>query len=330
MRAGRRGDLGVAGAVRAARGPAGRVAVALAAALLVIPLSSCGSLYPPQQPYEITLQFVTWPTSAERLAFEAASAHWSRIIVADLPDVWSVIPARSCVLNTGSGTIYLPEQDIRGIDDLRIDVWIGAIDGPDGILGMGGPCYFRDAGGLPVYGVMALDAADAGGEAYDALQTTVLHEMGHVLGIGAPDATTIWSGLVTGAATDDPRFVGPNAVREWRALQGLGDVPLENCLASNGHPIPGCTDATRLVHWRESVFGTELMTGWLGPGDNPVSRITIAAMQDMGYRVDYGEADAYALPGALPAASPAGGRWDAFVFIEPKGTLPSGVPAPSR
>ena len=34
-----------------------------------------------------------------------------------------------------------------------------------------------------------------------------------------------------------------------------------------------------------SVFGNELMTGFLNAGRNPLSRLTIAALQDMGYEV---------------------------------------------
>jgi hypothetical protein len=44
------------------------------------------------------------------------------------------------------------------------------------------------------------------------------------------------------------------------------------------------------------VFANELMTGFLNPGVNPISRLTIAALEDLGYEVDYGAADPYVLP----------------------------------
>jgi hypothetical protein len=35
------------------------------------------------------------------------------------------------------------------------------------------------------------------------------------------------------------------------------------------------------------------MTGYLNPGSNPVSLVTIAAMEDLGYVVNYGAAETY-------------------------------------
>ncbi len=44
------------------------------------------------------------------------------------------------------------------------------------------------------------------------------------------------------------------------------------------------------------------MTGFLNAGDNPLSRMTIAALEDMGYEVNYDAADAFGLPSALRLA----------------------------
>ncbi len=49
-------------------------------------------------------------------------------------------------------------------------------------------------------------------------------------------------------------------------------------------------------HWRESVFGNELMTGFLDGGVNPLSRMTIASLEDLGYSVNYDAADPFELP----------------------------------
>ena len=66
-------------------------------------------------------------------------------------------------------------------------------------------------------------------------------------------------------------------------------VPVEN----TGGP------GTAGGHWRESVFGNELMTGYLNPGTNPLSAMTIAAMIDLGYSVSLTAADAYSFTSAL-------------------------------
>ena len=54
---------------------------------------------------------------------------------------------------------------------------------------------------------------------------------------------------------------------------------------------------TRLSHWDETVFDTELMTGWYNSGEtNPLSRITVASMADLGYQVNMAAADSYTRP----------------------------------
>ncbi|MEJ2504177.1 MAG: leishmanolysin-related zinc metalloendopeptidase, partial [Gemmatimonadota bacterium] len=81
-------------------------------------------------------------------------------------------------------------------------------------------------------------------------------------------------------------------VAEWRALDQVGDVPVENTGGAG----------TENVHWRETVFNREIMTGFIESGvDQPLSRITIAAMEDLGYEVDRSAADDYSLLQALRA-----------------------------
>ena len=108
--------------------------------------------------------------------------------------------------------------------------------------------------------------------------------MGHLLGIG-----TLWDvnrSLLTGAGTSDPRFVGVRGVAEWSTLGGSAAVPVENTGGS------GTADS----HWRETTFGTELMTGYISPGSNPLSKLSIASLADLGYHVNRSVADAYSLP----------------------------------
>jgi len=133
---------------------------------------------------------------------------------------------------------------------------------------------------------MAFDTADlAKMEADGTLNDVIAHEMGHVIGIG-----TVWSrkGLLAGAGTNNPTFTGKAAKKEYGTLRGsaAAPVPVENTGGA------GTADS----HWRETVFANELMTGFVGKAGNPLSRLTIASLQDLGYEVDLSAAEPYKLP----------------------------------
>ena len=53
---------------------------------------------------------------------------------------------------------------------------------------------------------------------------------------------------------------------------------------------------TRDSHWRESVFKNELMSGFIAAPNNPLSKVTVASLQDLGYQVDMSAAEAFTLP----------------------------------
>lgn len=204
-------------------------------------------------------------TASQVTIFNQAAARWEQIITGDLPNA---------VFNGAT------------VDDLRIEASAPAIDGPGGTLGQAGPDAFRSGTFLPYHGVMQFDSADlAGLEANGQLLSVILHEMGHVLGIG-----TIWSarGLLSGAGTSNPRFTGQQATAAYNQIfsRSESSVPVEN---TGG---PGTADG----HFRESVFVNELMTGFLNSGSNPLSRITIGSLADLGYTVNFSVADAYSPP----------------------------------
>jgi len=253
--------------------------------------------------YRVTLSFLTPISPARRAVFDSAAARWGRLIYGDLPDI---------PVNIASGACFGNEPAIsQTIDDVLIFVTLDSIDGPAAILGGGGPCFIRSAGKLPLIGVMVFDTADVPVlEANGAFDGTILHEMAHVLGFG-----TIWDpallNLLVGPAASggtDPHFVGAQGIAAFERVGGTrytggAKVPVEN---SGG---PGTIDS----HWRESVFKTELMTGFLHPGvPEPLSIVTVASMRDEGYQVNYAAADAFSLSltaagvAAAPRAAPAG------------------------
>jgi hypothetical protein len=238
------------------------------------------------EPFDITVVPVGTLTAQEQAAFDAAAAHWESVIVRGIPDVQVDLAAGTCV--TDGPAIH------QVVDDIVIQAEVTPIDGVGKILGQAGPCADWTGDHLPRAGGMEFDSADVAKMLTDGSFTEVVtHEMGHVLGFG-----TEWSdgrSLLLGGGGTDPRFVGMRANAEYAALGGSGMIPVEN---TGG---VGTADA----HWRESIFGNELMTGYLDPGLNPLSAMSIASMADLGYQVSLSAAEPYSIPtgGAFRAQS---------------------------
>lgn len=236
--------------------------------------------------YAMTLCLTTTMTASQRAAFVNAAARWSSVVTGDLPNV-------NFGLDVGDCGDDSPSME-HNFDDLLIFAAVKAIDGPSGILGQAGPCGIRGAAGgsLPFVGVMSFDVADMNNlEAGGGLNAVILHEMGHVMGIG-----TLWSylGLLqnpsSAASVQDTYFTGAQALVGFNAIGGSTytggqKVPVENTGGAG----------TRNGHWRESVLANELMTGYLNNGSNPLSVLTVRSLTDLGYTVDVAAADAFSL-----------------------------------
>jgi hypothetical protein len=230
--------------------------------------------------FRIDFLFLSQAATEQRSVFEAAAARWSDILLGDLPDWQVTSPATTCFESQPAVN--------QAVDDVLILVEVVAIDGPGGVLGSAGPCVLRNGSLLPAMGAMRFDQADlAAMQQSGELGDVILHEMAHVFGLG-----TIWQsrGLLSGATTPNPVFTG-TAAREAYVLVGGPNVAV---------PVEGSGGAgTANAHWRESVFRSELMTGFILGTPNPLSRVTIGSLQDLGYVVDYGTADPFSLATAL-------------------------------
>ncbi len=240
--------------------------------------------------FEITLEYVVPVTDRQREVFEAAAERWQRIIIKDVPAFTA----------TGTGlpsafTGTTPPLVAAGetVDDIVIEVALAPIDGPGGILGQAGPRFVRTSDFLTLSGVMFFDVADLQLlEDFDLFEEVIVHEMGHVLGIG-----TLWGfprTLIDGTAAE-PYFTGKKGNIHWKQEGGTGLLPMEN-MGGGG---------TRFSHWRESVLDNELMTGFLNLGYNPLSRITAGSVRDLGYGAAI-VGDQYDLPKGSPGVEPEG------------------------
>ncbi len=250
---------------------------------------------------EVRYSLGSTPSPAMIAAFDSAKVRWSRVIFGDEANVNGVsITAATC------GNAGLPATT-ENIDDLLIFAILVPIDGPGGILGSAGPCGIRNSDSTALVGLMRFDTADlATMETAGILEDVILHEMGHVLGLG-----TVWGlkGKLVGGGTLDPHFNGAFANQKFDDIggddyTGGGTVPVENCQA--GVP-PSCGAGTRDGHWREFDFTNELMTGYID-SPAPLSVVTAAHYQDMGYQINLGESDAFVLDFSLRALRATGKR----------------------
>lgn len=241
--------------------------------------------------FHIDLVFTREPSPAQREAFELARRRWEAVVLNAQPRVEGSLAAyaEQCGFSV--------EDRPVASNGVTIFVRLEPIDGRGKILGRAGPCLLRRENGSPAFGGVTLDTADLDGlEKAGFLKPAVLHEMGHVLGIG-----TLWGNrdlLVNPSLPDAPEadthFVGENARVAFEELLGrssyaAGIVPVENRARS------GSSDG----HWRESVAGHELMTPALTRRESslPLSLLTIASVEDLGfYEANFLAHDEYALP----------------------------------
>lgn len=252
--------------------------------------------------YPITVMFFgPTPSAAVVAAMDSAAAKWQRLIYRQLSSVALNFPAGTAcsdgtapaISTTTTGVVILAKFD--------------SIDGPGKILGQAGPCSIRNSNGLSALGEMEFDTADVAGLiTNNQLDLVMLHEMGHVLGFGV-----LWGfggfntclALPSSAGSPvDTYFSCAKAQAAFDSVGGLSYtgaslsppggniVPVENCGASSP---AGCGQGTVNSHWREPVFGNELMSGYINAGSNPLSVVSVAAQEDIGYTVNYAGADAY-------------------------------------
>ena len=254
----------------------------------------------PVETYDIELVFLDGGTAAQDQVMRDAAMRWQSVLARGADDITyqEAVAAGNC--GPGSPAIAAGET----IDDTRIYVTIDSIDGAGGILGQAGPCSSRItlfATSDTIYqeivrGFIELDEDDVNRlEAQGGLISTVTHEFGHVLGVG-----TLWQSRdllrdpsVGGNANADTHFDGPLTLAAFNAIGGRSYRGAKVPVQSGGER--GSSDS----HWRESVFGIELMTPYIELGPQPLSRITVESLADVGYEVNLTAADQYRVSGAM-------------------------------
>jgi len=256
--------------------------------------------------FDIDVEYYgTTPAAEVKSAVAAAAARLEQVVVGDVEHrevgFTNPLDVGEC-FGLPAGTFTYTE---KLIDDVVMVVRVDSVDGPSTILAHAGPCLIRDNhNNETVIGTVTIDSADAASMVSSGRLTEVLtHEFLHVLGIGS---SWEFHGLLQGKGTTMPRVTGASALAECRGSAGGsgvcdGAVPAEDC---ENLGTTSCGAGTLESHWKESTFESEMMTGYVESGStgaNKLSRITIGALQDLGYVVDFTAADAYTVPAGAAA-----------------------------
>ena len=246
--------------------------------------------------YAIDLILVDPVNESVRAAFSTAVDYWESILAGtELPDfpIGEGVPLGCRNITT--------DQSMATIDDLVIVAAVEEGDGRGGVLASASVCGVRAESQLPLIGTLKFDVADLALLSKTGnMEEVIVHEIGHVLGIGI-----LWDdhGLLINPSRPNDRgadthFRGPMAIAAFdeaggEIYTGGEKVPVENFAGR------GSGDS----HWRESVLDHELMTPALSLGvPNPLSAMTVQSLADMGYTVDLSLAEPFLLPGAAARA----------------------------
>ncbi|GAB4385772.1 MAG: hypothetical protein Kow00121_51140 [Elainellaceae cyanobacterium] len=172
-----------------------------------------------------------------------------------------------------------------GSQTLNID--ISGVSRNDSVLAFAGPNRFFQTGNsrlLPTAGTATINMRFSNdyNQSPTYLRDIMIHEFGHVLGIG-----TLWE--------NGGQSLIDRATTTYRANTHAGWAYGE--LTGSFTPTAIPVEPGIFGHWDENRFTAELMTPRAeAPGiATPLSQITIASLRDLGWNVNYGAAQSYAL-----------------------------------
>ena len=234
--------------------------------------------------FQIELVYRSSISSEEKVLLRRAADQWEEAITGDLPDISFVSsPYDKYIWDVG---MRVTVTDV--VDDVRIFVGSGTFMGLS-MAGRGGVISVRSEGKLPILSILDISPFLFGYDD-DDLYRVMLHEIGHCLGFGI-----VWEDL---ELLQHNYFFGVMARRWFDVLGGS---------SYRGEKVPTEPGGG---HWRTSVFGDELMTTRpVSPYRAPLSAITIASMNDIGYEVNLDVAEEYKVPSPSAAKPVADETW---------------------
>lgn len=222
-------------------------------------------------------------TPAQRRTVDEAMARVSALITSPFTPVRVDIDAGSC-----DRAVPALHETVK-----HLIIYLNVTRLGEDLYGDATPCDLHDRSYLPIYALIDLNSVGLNDLSREDLLDTMIHETLHALGVG-----TLWdaeSRVSISGDTDTRSFlkkvgkktyyVAPRALATYRALGGQAKpgIPLD--------PDAG--------HWAGDTVCSEILSG--NSGDftgrvNPISPLTLAALQDLGYTVNLAAAAPYRLP----------------------------------
>ena len=234
--------------------------------------------------FNITLEFGEGFNQEWREAIAHSAARWEQIIAADYPDQYTVVSRCRNRFNRG-----------EMIDDLLIRFVWEFLPGQN----PGGAQVCNEVpepgfpAGRPNAGVVLLNPHFFSSERvvdFSSADRTIQHEIGHVLGIG-----TVWDNsgyLVLDVVR--PEFTGPKATEAFNRIMPV------RAASARSRGVSGVPVEDDGSHWRSITYTVDgsdatytVLSDIMLPGGGVlITELTVGALEDLGYTVDYERADA--------------------------------------
>ena len=210
-----------------------------------------------------------------------ALGRWESVIVGDVGDnamslgVGDVVCARYPESTTLSAPVTW--DDVLVVFDVATDM-------PADALAQASPCMW-DENDVVRAGIVRINAERMQmlfqrNQLYEVFS----HEIAHVLGLGV---TWKKHEFINKKRSHAWRYSGPSGPHGSHAIDGGWVMPFVQTTGGAG---------SRGSHWEESVYHDELMTPYLdADAESKLSALTVAALMDLGYRVDEQRAEPFSV-----------------------------------
>lgn len=223
-----------------------------------------------------------------KATIEGAAQYWENV----LSGGGSLVPGGVLPI-----TIRLEDLNLKtgGADNFTL-----AFSGPS-VVSDGKQLFLRSA-------AATLNRRRLGSLDQGSLRTLMIHEFSHALGVG-----TLWEPLsfrlsdgsirTIGAKGDSSSLINrsSNLYRaDSYAGWAYGELLRDSGRASSVVPTAVPIEPGIFAHWDESIFQSELLTP-VATGDQALSTVTLAALRDLGWKVNFGAAQTYQLPATASA-----------------------------